>query len=305
MDQLTAFYELKKLVLLRYQETYPYVSLDWKTFSSKDILQLIEDIEENTKQRISEKWVYTHLKPDFNEKIPRKDLLDILATYVRYESWDALVHQISQPLLLEKEPRKQRWFRWWILPFIGLIALGIYFSWKLNQKEIETEVKPEGKVEPIEMKDFHTGEAIEDSTIHLFVKEKGVLAPLESKASSSLKPETEIVVESPFYAEAKVEKKDEKTILVLKSDDYAMRLKAFIQSDIKDWETRKAQLNDILSPDLEVLIHLQNNIGIEYMNKEEFAKKLIIPTKSIQRWQILSLEQDSNQRITNIRIKQN
>ena len=303
MDQLTAFYELKKLVLLRYQETYPYVSLDWKTFSSKDILQLIEDIEENTKQRISEKWIYTHLKPEFNEKIPRKDLLDILATYVRYESWDALVHQISEPLLLEKEPQKQRWFRWWILPFLGLIALGIYFSWEFTQKEIEAEVKPE--VKPIEMKDFHTGEAIEDSTIHLFVKEKGVLAPLESKASSSLKPETEIVVESPFYAEAKVEKKDEKTVLVLKSDDYAMRLKAFIHSDIKDWETRKAQLNDILSPDLEVLIHLQNNIGIEYMNKEEFAKKLIIPTKSIQRWQILSLEQDSNQRITNIRIKQN
>lgn len=305
MDQLTAFYELKKLVLLRYQETYPYVSLDWKTFSSKDILQLIEDIEENTKQRISEKWIYTHLKPDVNEKIPRKDLLDILANYVRYESWDAFVHQISEPLVLEKEPRKKRWFRWWILPFLGLIALGIYFSWNLTQTENNPKVKAEFKLERIEMKDFHTGEAIEDSTIHLFVKEKGVLAPLESKASSSLKPETEIVVQSPFYAEAKIEKKDEKTVLVLKSDDYAMRLKAFIQSDIKDWETRKAQLNDILSPDLEVLIHLQNNIGIEYMNKEEFAKKLIIPTKSIQRWQILSLEQDSNQRITNIRIKQN
>ncbi|MDD2981911.1 MAG: hypothetical protein PHQ74_00850 [Crocinitomicaceae bacterium] len=301
MDQLTAFYELKKLVLLRYQETYPYVYLDWKTFSSKDILQLIEDIEENTKQRISEKWIYTHLKPEFNEKIPRKDLLDILATYVRYESWDAFAHQISEPLLLEKKPQKQRWFRWWILPFIGLIALGIYFSWKLTRTEIE----PEVKVEPIEMKDFHTGEAIEDSAIHLFVKEKGVLAPLESKEILSLKPETEIVVESPFYAEAKVEKKDEKTVLVLKADDYAMRLKAFIQSDIKDWETRKAQLNDILSDELEVLIHLQNNLGIEYMNKEEFAKKLIIPTKTIKNWQILSLEQDASQKITKIRIKQN
>ena len=63
MDRLTAFYDLKQLVLLRYQETYPYVALDWSVFSSKDILQLIDDIEETTKQRISEKWIYTHLKP--------------------------------------------------------------------------------------------------------------------------------------------------------------------------------------------------------------------------------------------------
>ena len=102
-----------------------------------------------------------------------------------------------------------------------------------------------------------------------------------------------------------MEKVKEITSIVLKSDDYAMMLKAFIQSDIKDWETRKVQLNNILSDELEVLIHLQNNLGIEYMNKEEFAKKLIIPTKTIKNWQILSLEQDASQKITKIRIKQN
>ncbi len=301
MNQLKAFYELKKLVLLRYQETYPYVLLDWKTFSSKDILQLIEDIEENTKQRISEKWIYTHLKPEINEKLPRKDMLDILINYVRLESWDAFVHQFSVPILIENEIRKVHWFHWWFIPFLGLIFVGIYFFWKWSQTENKTVVQAQA----IEMKDFHTGEVIEDSTIQLFVKEKGVLKPLESKSASILKPASELVIESPFYAEAKVEKKNDKTAIILKSDEYAMMLKAFIQSDIKDWETRKTQLNDILSPDLEVLIHLQNNLGIEYMNKEEFAKKLIIPTKGIQRWQILSLEQDSSQRITNIRIKQN
>lgn len=300
MDQLEAFYELKKLVLLRYQETYPYVSLDWKAFSSKDILQLIDDIEENTKQRISEKWIYTHLKPEFNEKLPRKDLLDILAVYCRFDSWDAFVHVHAEPLLLEGTNAKTKWAKWWILPFAGLLLLGVYLSWHFKQKELP----PKTIEKTIQMKDFYTGDEIKDSTIQLFVKENGELKPLDSKKKETLKPETEIVIESPFYSEAKVEKNENKTI-ILKADDYAMMLKAFIESDIKDWQTRKAQLNTILSPELEVLIHLQNNLGIEFMNKEEFAKRLIIPTKNTRRWQILSLEQDSSQQIIKIRIKQN
>ena len=301
MDRLTAFYDLKQLVLLRYQETYPYVALDWSVFSSKDILQLIDDIEETTKQRISEKWIYTHLKPDSNEKLPRKDMLDILAMYCRYDSWDAFAHANTEPIVFEKDKINSKRLMWWIIPFLILLAVGIYFSWRLMQTEVPQEIEKE----TVSMKDFHTGEEIKDSTIHLFVKENGVLEPLDSKKSSTLKPETELVIESPFYAEAKVEKVKEITSIVLKSDDYAMMLKAFIQSDIKDWETRKVQLNNILSDELEVLIHLQNNLGIEYMNKEEFAKKLIIPTKTIKNWQILSLEQDASQKITKIRIKQN
>lgn len=298
MDQLKAFYELKRLVLLRYQESYPYVSLDWKTFSSKDILQLIDDIEETTKQRISEKWVYTHLKPDVNEKLPRKDMLDILANYCRMDSWDAFVHSLIQTTLQEKE--KPNRLKRWILPLIGLVVLGGYFSWKFMQIEIPKEKEQK----TIQMKDFYTGEEIKDSTLHLFVKEDGILEPLDSTKDKILQPETEIVVDSPFYSEAKVKKENKSTSIVLKSNDYAMMLKAFIQSDIKDWETRKEQLDNILSDDLEALIHLQDNLGIEYMNKEEFAEKLTLPTKAIKRWQILSLEQDSLQKITKVRIKQ-
>ncbi len=301
MDRLSAFYELKKLVLLRYQETYPYVSLDWKMFSSKDILQLIDDIEETTKQRISEKWIYTHLKPDLNEKLPRKDLLDILAVYCRFDSWDAFVHVTTESLLVEKTSGKKQWRKRWVLPLAGLLVFGFYFTLRFNQ----TDVRQEKIEKPVQMKDFYTGEEIKDSTIQLFVKEKGGLEPLNSKKKLTLKPETEIVIESPFYSEAKVEKNEKATSIVLKSDDYAMMLKAFIEADIKDWETRKVQLNNILSDDLEVLIHLQNNLGIEFLNKEEFSKKLIIPTKTIKRWQILSLEQDSLHKITKIRIKQN
>lgn len=307
MDQLTAFYELKKLVLLRYQKEYPYVSLDWKAFSSKDILQLIDSIEDATKQRISEKWVYTHLKPAENEKLPRKDMLDILANYSDHSSWDAFVFSLQEPVSVENdleiqtEPVQPKYRKWWFIPLAGSLIFGVFLFWKYTR----TDEKVPTIKEIVQMKDYYTGEEIKDTTIQLFVKENGNLKPLETNniPEKIMEEQTEIVVESPFYSEAKMEKKTRS--IVLKPDDYAMMLKAFIQADLKDWETRKTQLNSILSDDLEALIHLQNNLGIEYMNKEEFAQKLTIPTANIKRWQILSLEQDSLQRITKVRIKQN
>ena len=70
--------------------------------------------------------------------------------------------------------------------------------------------------------------------------------------------------------------------VALTPDDYAMMLKAFMISDIKDWQTRKEQLNKILSDDLEVIVMLKNNVGAEYYNKNEFAQKLIVPTATVK-----------------------
>lgn len=306
MNQLTAFYGLKERVLSRYREAYAYASTEWKTISSKDIQRLIDDIEESTKQRISEKWIYTHLKPTENKKLPRKDMLDILAVYCRFDSWDAFAHTVNvaeEDVIVEKRtPAKKRWF-----VLLGGILIGgvILFSlWKQQQSTETAELDVQKKVK---VKDFYTQEEITDSTIQLFVKEKNRLKPLKINdiAATVIEKKSEIVVESPFYSEAIVEVKEAAKTIVLKPDDHAMMLKAFMQSDIKDWETRKTQLNTILSADLEVLIHLQNGLGIEYMNKEEFTQKLTIPTQAIKRWQVLSLEQDNTQRITKIRIKQN
>ncbi len=302
MDQLTAFYELKERVLARYRETYPYASTEWKNVSSKDIQQLIDDIEEATKQRISEKWIYTHLKPADNEKLPRKDMLDILSVYCRFDSWNAFAYTTKAIVPVEtQKPVKRGWI---VLLVFASISGSAFFLWKWNQPK---ETFGEHKQEKVKVKDFYTQEEITDSTIQLFVKEKDQLKQLKISdiPTTVVENESEIVVESPFYSEAIVEVKEKAKTIVLKPDDHAMMLKAFMQSDIKDWETRKTQLNAILSADLEVLIHLQNGLGIEYMNKEEFTQKLTIPTQAIKRWQVLSLEQDNAKRITKIRIKQN
>ena len=83
-----------------------------------------------------------------------------------------------------------------------------------------------------------------------------------------------------------------------------MMLKAFMKSDIKDWETRKIQLNKILSNNLEVIVMLKNDLGAEYFNKNEFSEKLVIPTESVKRMQILEIKNDNEGKIEFIRIKQ-
>ena len=71
-----------------------------------------------------------------------------------------------------------------------------------------------------------------------------------------------VVIQSPYYKkqEIKINKTTENTEILLQPDDYAMMLKAFMKSDIKDWETRKIQLNKILSD------NLKNNIICKHFN---------------------------------------
>ena len=82
MNEMQAFQELKTRVLERYREHYPYFQGTWKTFSSQDILNLIALLESECKETVSEKWIYTHLKPESNDKLPRKSMLNVLCRFV-------------------------------------------------------------------------------------------------------------------------------------------------------------------------------------------------------------------------------
>ena len=75
-------------------------------------------------------------------------------------------------------------------------------------------------------------------------------------------------------------------------------------SDIKDWQTRKVQLNTILADNLEVLVMLKDDLGAEYFNKKEFSQKMIVPTASLKKMKILEIKNDSHNKIQFIRIKQ-
>ena len=135
MTELEKFQELKQKVLLKYQEQFPFFQGTWKSFSSQDIQNLIGLIEEKCKQTISEKWIYTHLKPEINIKIPRKDMLNILSGFVGFSGWDEFSFEGKRiESVKSNEPIKFKnklWIPLLILIFVIVISIVIF-----NKKEV-------------------------------------------------------------------------------------------------------------------------------------------------------------------------
>jgi len=299
MTDLEIFYQLKKSVLEQYQNSYPYFNGSWKSFSSQDILNLIDDIQLKTKQTVSEKWMYTHLKPETNQKLPRKDMLDILSVYVGKSGWDEFVFRSNENIIINNKSNKNLKLGFskkigiWVL-FFGLLIAG-FLIWKFAQKEEQI----------LEFKNSFTKDSIAKEEVKAYVVEDTLEKQIEIQSPIlNLKRETKIVIKSPLYMpkEITILPNEPITRIELNPNDYAMMLKAFMKSDIKDWQTRKAQLQKILSDNLEVMVMLPNNLGAEYFNKQEFSQKVILPTASLKKLKIVELKQENDNKISFLRL---
>lgn len=298
MNPILVFQKLKEDVLLTYQKQYPYFEGNWKTFSSQDIQNLIDLIAVNVKQSISEKWIYTHLKSETNEKLPRKDMLDILSQFVGYSGWDEYVFKWkNEPIIVEDEKSSNRAKTYFVL-FPVLLFL-MYLGYKfIKSKNIQT----------IEVKNAFTEEQINSDEVKAVLIEENVETPIQiidSKIQINAKDSSKIILKSPYYKDKTVIiNKNSNSEISLQPDDYAMILKGFMKSDIKDWQTRKEQLHKILADDLEVLVMLKNDLGIEYFNKKEFSEKIIVPSVSLKKMKVIDIQRNSANEINFIRILQ-
>lgn len=304
MTEIVVFNELKKSVLEHYKKRYPYFNGDWKNFSSQDILNLIEAVFEVTKSSVSEKWIYTHLKPEINEKLPRKDMLNIFSKYVGKSSWDEFKFsfkevekiEINEKVIVNEKIAKPK--KRVIFGFILLVFSCIVF-WRLTKKEANTQI--------IDLKEQFSNDTIASDNTKVYVVEDKIEKeiPIE-KSKIEVNKNAQVVIKSPFYKEKKIDLTQTPNVdkVSLQPNDYTNILQGFIKSDIKDWQTRKNQLEKILHDNLEVIVMLKNNLGAEYFNKEEFSQKLIIPTASLKKMKIVEVTNDSNNQITFIRIIQ-
>lgn len=298
MNLIDVFHKLKNDVLLTYQKQYPYFEGNWKTFSSQDIQNLIDLIAVQVKQTVSEKWIYTHLKVETNDKLPRKDMLDILSQLVGYSGWDEYVFKWKQEVVPNVVQPKRNYNVVFSLGFIGLFLIGFFSYRYLKREEVQT----------IEVKNAFTEEQINSEEVKVVMIENNVETPIEmvdSKIQITTKDSAKIVLKSPYYKDKTiVVRKENSNAITLQPDDYAMMLKGFMKSDIKDWETRKEQLQKILADDLEVLVMLKNDLGIEYFNKQEFSEKLIVPSVALKRMKVIDIQSNDKDEIKFIRIIQ-
>jgi predicted DNA-binding transcriptional regulator AlpA len=303
MNPLVLFQNLKNDVLLVYKEHHPYFEGTWKTFSSQDIQNLIELIETKVKQTVSEKWIYTHLKPETNEKLPRKDMLDILSQLVGFSGWDEYVFKNKVAVIEPKLDENKRYNNksLWFIGLLVVTALSAFIFYNL--------IYEKDNVHSLEVKDSYTNDKINMDDIKAVIVNDSIEIPVEiinSELQIKTTDTAKVIINSPFYEKKEiiVTNTHPHPNIVLEPNDYAMMLKGFMKSDIKDWQTRKEQLNKIFSDDLEVIVMLKNNLGAEYFNKEEFSEKLIIPSASLKKMKVLEIKNEANKQINFIRIIQ-
>lgn len=298
MTDLEIFYQLKESVLEQYHNSNPYFNGSWKSFGSQDILNLIDDVQLKTRQTVSEKWIYTHLKPETNEKLPRKDMLDILSVYVGKSGWDEFVFKFKDKFNIqnEEENKQSNKFNYIKLGF-GVLIIGvlIFIIWKFTSKDQQK----------LEFQNSFTKDSIAKDDVKAFIVEDSVEKPIDLKSSTlNLEKGTKVVIKSPLYKQKEITISTNEPLsrVELNPNDYAMMLKAFMKSDIKDWQTRKEQLNKILSDNLEVMVMLENNLGAEYFNKAEFSQKIVIPSASLKKLKIVELKQEKDNKISFLRL---
>jgi hypothetical protein len=298
MSHLNIFYLLKQKILSKYKEHYPYYQGEVHQFGNKEIAQLLDLIEKDTNERVSEKWVYTHLKPKENNKLPRKDMLDIFSRWTGYAGWDEFVYLNQNVDAEENTPIKKKNNN-------AIIIMGAGFLIAMLAVVISFTVKAKNEV-TVCFKDRYTQKSIDTDKFSLFLIENGNKKRLSLKGNCSTiksdRKEIVVLVESPYY------KKDTFTITMesaegamsfdLQPDDYAMMLRAYMNSDLKDWNKRKKQLEDILSDDAIIQEVMFEEIGVEFLNKEEFIAKVTTPTETVRQMEIIEIEYEGDKIIS-------
>ena len=125
------------------------------------------------------------------------------------------------------------------LLFFGVLIAG-FFIWKFLSKEEQK----------LEFQNSFTKDSIAKEDVKAFVIEDTVEKQIDIQSPNlNLNKETKIVIKSPLYMpkEIVIVTNEPVARVELNPNDYAMMLKAFMKSDIKDWQTRKVQLQKILS----------------------------------------------------------
>jgi|AntDeeMinimDraft_4_1070355.scaffolds.fasta_scaffold05744_2 predicted DNA-binding transcriptional regulator AlpA len=308
MSDQELFKALKTEVLQNYQRHFPFYKGDWKNFSSQDIRQLIQLIEDGTKQKISEKWIYTHLKKDHSNKLPRKDMMDILAQFCGFSGWDEFrLKKQEQPITASLSGLKLVKIAVPVLAVaVILIVVAILFLKNDNTAQKPTKT-PKTNVSVLIEKDSAQPEVEKGQKSMTAEKTTAFKPKVKNGSNQSILENNQKNTElESTKAERKTTQKNttqnEKSQLT--ETDYKLILKGFIKSDIKDWQTRKRQLSKILSENLEAVILLKKGLGAEYLNKNEFSRRLIIPTKNIRSWKITKLKTNEQNKIRFIRIAQ-
>ena len=303
LDSLNLFKQLKEEVLCKYKDSFPYWEGTLEDFGNKEIAELQELIEAAIKQRISEKWVYTHLKPTDNEKLPREDMLNILSVWVGYSGWDEFRVKAKGKLVESEKRFSKKKGKKILIVSVALFVLGfvvVFGGGKFfNEKEYVFRFYDQYTQKEVLASNFSVDLVANSASLQ---RQKIVGGRLKIKSDID---NVQLKIVSPYYKDElfSILFNKEEIAIYLQPDDYAMMLRMCMNSE-KDWEKRREQLEKIISDEAEIVEIMYDDIGVEFLNKEEFIDKITIPIESTNTMEIVDILYSEKGKITALKFIQ-
>lgn len=272
------FKQLKKSVERAFTE-HNSTTTSIENWKGEEIICFQEDLFNKVKGKVSEKWFYTYIK-NSSEKLPRIDVLNLLSNYAGYTNWNTFKVEHKNPSLVKKE--KINLLQ--LLPFLGIVTLIVLYI--LNKKNTF---------------EFCFIDSLKNENITSVTLDIKILrnneSPINFKTDSlgcfSFKTKSEFirfVVQSPYHKTdtivRKIDSNSNQTVKV-EPDDYALMLHYYANGKVKDWKNHTGKLESIIADEAKIYRLFKNSMAIEIYSKDEFIRMLTIPTKSLERTEIL------------------
>lgn len=281
-QDLTAWYLLKDQLGKVYHQAFPDSPSDIRSLSGPEFRRFQQHLIDTVQGRVSEKWFYTHIKPETNSRLPRIDVLNLLSRYAGADSWMAFKSEVpipeadylpasADPSMLRKLP----------LTRIGMIAgaailigMGVLLATPKPSKQIC-------------LVDGVFGTSIRDSALQVLQLIEGESPRLISDQKdgcvsvSKSGDFVKLVARVPYYRQDTLirswkEIQDGESF-VLQPDDVANMVRYFSASGTSDRMKRSSQLTQMIAPDARMIrMHTDELTGVEMYTREEFVRYLLV-----------------------------
>lgn len=334
-EDLAYFELLKKKIAITFRETYPESSPNMEDWKGQEITNFQEELIAKANGRISEKWFYTHIKTK-SEKLPRIDILNLLSVYVDYKNWNEfkrLCWQEIQPLIDKDNPpgdvekgndkkpevehsllfNSKRFQRKWLWESLAMVVVFVIVGFFYNDNEKSEKQTATVPIHQFCFVDADTKAPITGQPVELVIikeNESPVTKKCDKNGCFEFKAKdgmVKFVVKAPYYRTDTITrnlKAEQQETIPLKTDDYALMIRIFSQSAIKDWKKRREQLNEMIHDEARILQVKNQANGMEMYNKQEFINKMTMPLESLKNIEIIETHYTRGGKIISIRFSQ-
>ena len=332
---------LKKSIAERFLEENSAQSTDVSKWKGQEIVVFQEDLFKKTKSTVSEKWFYTYFKSDF-KKLPRIDMLNLLAQYCGYKNWPHYLNQKELEFFGETEKVEPVKI---IRPEVTTDKVDIPVEKEVEIKSEEeviltdTKLPKKSKTKNIAIVTsvFSSLVIIALSVFFLFFKTKNYeFCFVDSDRQATVKNSVEVTILrqgfTPLYLTSKTgcinfESKSDTIKMVvstpyhkldtfninlhqyrqpekilLEPDDYKVML-YYYSNSAKDLKQRIAKLNQMIDDNALIYQVYDNDFfGVEILTKQQYINLVSLPTTSLKNYNLIESE-SKNGKIIKLKFK--